>query len=180
MSNVIINKQQGIHIQPTNNIQQSKLLKKQPHPKPLQPRRPQAALLSQRHREHLPLRTLRLRLRSQIHLHSIIPLLRDKRIPIRLEIHLVQADKLCALDEFPPHEHHKHNGNLDVVRDEVDGLEGRAETRPSLDEDEHDVQADGDDRPDGVGPVLERKEMLQALAADGGAEAQGRETDADP
>lgn len=100
--------------------------------------------------------------------------------PVRHEIHLVETHKAGALDELPRQEHDQHDGQLDVVADEVDGLEAGAEGGPALHEDQDDIQKHDEDGSVGVGPVLEREEVLEALPSYGGPEAQGCESDGDP
>lgn len=107
-------------------------------------------------------------------------MLRIKVIPIRSQVHLIEMDEPRPLNQLPDQKHDNHDRDLDVERHKVDGLEGRAEAGPALHEDQDDVQADGDDGADGVCPVLEGEEVFEVLAADGGAEAEGSDADADP
>lgn len=101
-------------------------------------------------------------------------------IAIGDEVHLTQVDETSTLEELPKHKHNNHDRNLDVIGDEIDAAKFRAETRPALDQDEHGVEADRQDGTDRVCPVLERKQVFESLGFDTGAEAQRRETDADP
>lgn len=107
-------------------------------------------------------------------------MLRIQIIPISNQVHLIQMHEPRLLNQLPGQKHDNHDRDLDVERHKVDGLEGRAEAGPALHEDQDDIQPDGDDGADGVRPVLEGEEMLEVLPADGGAEAQGGDADADP
>ena len=59
-------------------------------------------------------------------------------------------------------------------------MEYRAKARPSLHKNEDDIQPSREDRSDGIRPVLERQEVLEVLLADGAAETEGCNADADP
>lgn len=96
------------------------------------------------------------------------------------QIHLHASDEAGALDELPAEEHGDHDWDFDVVGDEVDGFEVGAEAVPALDEDDDGIQADRDGGTDGVRPVFEGEEVLEALFADGAAETEGGYADADP
>lgn len=92
-------------------------------------------------------------------------------IAICNEVHLIDMHEVGALEKLPEDKHDQHDGELDVVRDKVDGAEGWAEARPALDKDDDDVEADGEDGSDGVCPVSEREEMLQTLRFHAGSES---------
>lgn len=93
-----------------------------------------------------------------------------KIIAVCNEVHLIGMHEFCALEKLPEDEHDQHDGELDVVRDKVDGAKGWTEAGPALDKDDDDVEADGEDGPDGVCPVSEREEMLQTLGFHAGSE----------
>lgn len=86
---------------------------------------------------------------------TLVGLLQIK--PIRNKIHITETYKPGAFDQFPDANHDDHDRDLDVVRDEVDGLEVRAKTGPALDEHQDCVEAHGNDGADWVCPVLEGK-----------------------
>lgn len=56
----------------------------------------------------------------------------------------------------------------------------RAEAFPALHENQYRVEGYRGDGPVGVCPVFEGEEVLEALGADCGAEAEGGDADADP
>lgn len=56
----------------------------------------------------------------------------------------------------------------------------RAKARPTLNQNQNDIQSYGKNRSHGIRPVLVGKEMFQVLFADCGAEAEGGETDKGP
>ena len=101
-------------------------------------------------------------------------------IPIRPQIHISRPNKPRALDKLPAQEHDNHDRDLDVIRHEIHALKVRAEAFPALHEHEHAVEADGEDGAVGVRPVLEGEEVFETLGADGAAEAEGGDADADP
>lgn len=101
-------------------------------------------------------------------------------IPIRVQIHLRLAYKVCPLDKLPRKEHDDHDRNFNVIRHKIDALEIRTETFPALYQHEHDVETDSNDRAEGVSPILEGKQMLQALGANRAPEAQRSNTNANP
>ena len=101
-------------------------------------------------------------------------------VSIRLKVHFRLVHKVSLLDQLPRKEHDNHDGDLDVVRYKVDGLEMRTEAFPALHQDEEGVQAHGKDGPVGIRPVLEREQMLQTLGPDGTPETQRSQTDTDP
>lgn len=111
---------------------------------------------------------------------SILALDMRQVIPIGHQIHLVDADELGALEELPADEHDEHDGEFDVVRDEIHGVEAGAEAGPALHEDQDGVENHRQDGADGVGPVLVGEEVLEVLVADAGAEAQGGDADEEP
>lgn len=94
--------------------------------------------------------TLGLRLPPRL-LHNLLL----NRIHIGLEIHLIQFDNLCLLDELPHHIHDEHDRQLDVEADKADAVECGTEAAPSLHENEEAVEDDADPRAVGVRPVLE-------------------------
>lgn len=111
---------------------------------------------------------------------AIMTIVRTAIISICTEIHLGRTHKSGALNQFPDQEHDNHNGNLNIVRDKVDTLEVRAEAFPSLNEDQNDIQSHGKNRSVRIGPVLEWKEVLNALCLNRTAEAERSKTDTDP
>lgn len=115
--------------------------------------------------------------------HPILSLILNTRIQIisiRNQIHYTPPDEPCPFHQFPNQKHNKHNRNLNIERHEIHHLEHRTKTRPSLHENEHDIQSSREDRTEWISPVLERQEVFEVLLADGSAETEGGNADADP
>ena len=104
----------------------------------------------------------------------------NKVVPIGDQVHLATMNKPRPFKQFPGEEHHNHDRDFNIVGNKVDALKVWTEAFPALHEDENAIEADGDDRPDRVCPVLVREEMFEALVANSRSETERCYSNADP
>lgn len=97
-----------------------------------------------------------------------------------MKIHSGFVYEMRPLDKLPAKEHDDHDRDFNIIGNKVDALKMRTEAFPTLYQHEDNIKTDGNDRTEGVSPVLERKQMFQTLSTNSTSETQRCNTDADP
>lgn len=76
------------------------------------------------------------------------------------KIHLINPHPPRTFQEFPPNKHHQHNGQFDIITYKIHRFKYGAETLPTLNENEENIENYRDHGAVGIGEVFEGEEMF--------------------